>query len=109
MVKGERPLSLIHIYDANDRPYCAGQKVLNEATRKIIAQAKANGWSRLPDEVTEPGTIEPVSYTHLDFAQGHKTGFFCDQRDNRRKFASLVKGATVPVSYTHLDVYKRQG
>ncbi|MFQ7534131.1 MAG: class I SAM-dependent rRNA methyltransferase [Akkermansia muciniphila] len=31
----------------------------------------------------------------VDFAQGHKTGFFCDQRDNRLKFASLVKGATV--------------
>nr|WP_257227044.1 hypothetical protein [Candidatus Akkermansia timonensis] len=28
----------------------------------------------------------------VDFAQGHKTGFFCDQRDNRLKFASLVKG-----------------
>ena len=48
--------------DANDRPYCAGQKVLNEATRKIIAQAKANGWSRVPDEVTEPGMIEPPCF-----------------------------------------------
>ncbi len=48
--------------DANDRPYCAGQKVLNEATRKIIAQAKANGWSRVPDGVTEPGTIEPPCF-----------------------------------------------
>ena len=48
--------------DVNDRPYCAGQKVLNEATRKIIAQAKANGWSRVPDEVTEPGTIEPPCF-----------------------------------------------
>ncbi len=48
--------------EANDRPYCAGQKVLNEATRKIIAQAKANGWSRVPDEVTEPGTIEPPCF-----------------------------------------------
>lgn len=31
----------------------------------------------------------------VDFAQGHKTGFFCDQRDNRLKFASLVKGCKV--------------
>ncbi len=45
-----------------DRPYCAGQKVLNEATRKIIAQAKANGWSKVPDQVTEPGTIEPPCF-----------------------------------------------
>ena len=26
---------------------------------------------------------------------GHKTGFFCDQRDNRRKVAALAKGADV--------------
>ncbi|MEG0023902.1 MAG: class I SAM-dependent rRNA methyltransferase [Akkermansia sp.] len=31
----------------------------------------------------------------VDFAQGHKTGFFCDQRDNRLKFSTMVKGATV--------------
>lgn len=48
--------------DANDRPYCAGQKVLNEATRQIIAQAKVNGWSKVPDQVTEPGTIEPPCF-----------------------------------------------
>lgn len=47
---------------ANDRPYCAGQKVLNETTRQIIAQAKANGWNRVPDQVREPGTIEPPCF-----------------------------------------------
>ncbi len=31
----------------------------------------------------------------VDFAEGHKTGFFCDQRDNRRRFGTLVKGARV--------------
>ncbi len=31
----------------------------------------------------------------VDFAQGHKTGFFCDQRDNRLKFSTMVKGASV--------------
>ncbi|MBR4107179.1 MAG: class I SAM-dependent rRNA methyltransferase [Akkermansia sp.] len=31
----------------------------------------------------------------VDFAQGHKTGFFCDQRDNRRKLASLVRGKSL--------------
>ncbi len=31
----------------------------------------------------------------VDFAEGHKTGFFCDQRDNRRKLASLTKGKRV--------------
>ena len=27
-----------------------------------------------------------------DFADGHKTGFFCDQRENRRLFGQLAKG-----------------
>ena len=31
----------------------------------------------------------------VDFSQGHKTGFFCDQRDNRRQFAALAEGRTV--------------
>ncbi|MCC7376321.1 MAG: class I SAM-dependent rRNA methyltransferase [Verrucomicrobiales bacterium] len=31
----------------------------------------------------------------VDFEQGHKTGFFCDQRDNRRRLASFTAGKRV--------------
>lgn len=31
----------------------------------------------------------------VDFATGHKTGFFCDQRDNRRALARFTRGARV--------------
>ncbi|MEK6642611.1 MAG: class I SAM-dependent rRNA methyltransferase [Planctomycetota bacterium] len=31
----------------------------------------------------------------VDAAGGHKTGFFCDQRDNRKRFAELCRDATV--------------
>ena len=31
----------------------------------------------------------------VDFAEGHKTGFFCDQRENRRALARLTRGARV--------------
>lgn len=31
----------------------------------------------------------------IDFSNGHKTGFFCDQRDNRRKFGSFAKDLSV--------------
>jgi 23S rRNA (cytosine1962-C5)-methyltransferase len=31
----------------------------------------------------------------VDFAEGHKTGFFCDQRDNRRAIARFTPGARV--------------
>src|SRR5690606_26342422 len=31
----------------------------------------------------------------VDFASGHKTGFFCDQRDNRQLVASVAKGRSM--------------
>lgn len=31
----------------------------------------------------------------VDFSSGHKTGFFCDQRDNRRQFGGYAAGRTV--------------
>jgi 23S rRNA (cytosine1962-C5)-methyltransferase len=31
----------------------------------------------------------------VDFSAGHKTGFFCDQRDNRRRFGTLAEGRRV--------------
>ena len=31
----------------------------------------------------------------VDFAAGHKTGFFCDQRDNRRMLAAFCRDKTV--------------
>lgn len=31
----------------------------------------------------------------IDVAGGHKTGFFCDQRDNRKQLAALCRDATV--------------
>ena len=31
----------------------------------------------------------------VDFAEGHKTGFFCDQRDNRLKLSRYTKGQRV--------------
>jgi 23S rRNA (cytosine1962-C5)-methyltransferase len=31
----------------------------------------------------------------VDFAEGHKTGFFCDQRENRRRLAQFTRGARV--------------
>jgi 23S rRNA (cytosine1962-C5)-methyltransferase len=46
----------------------------------------------LPDQVTieEFGTRFRVR-----FAGGHKTGFFCDQRDNRRQLAAMCEGRSV--------------
>lgn len=56
----------------------------------ILAEPKRS--SGLPREATihEFGTRFRVQ-----FEQGHKTGFFCDQRDNRKRLAELCAGRTV--------------
>ena len=41
-------------------------------------------------KITEHG----VRY-EVDFTEGHKTGFFCDQRENRKAIARFTKGARV--------------
>ena len=46
---------------AIDRPFCAGQQVLNNATLQIIEQALANGWNVSAD-IAQPGTIEPPCF-----------------------------------------------
>ena len=48
--------------DANDRPYCAGQEALNEATAYVIRLADAMGWNNVPRFITKPGTIEPPCF-----------------------------------------------
>lgn len=51
---------------------------------------------RAMPSVTTPNTVKirehGVRY-EVDFAEGHKTGFFCDQRENRRRLGQLAKGA----------------
>ena len=39
--------------------------------------------------------LENAVRFEVDFAGGHKTGFFCDQRDNRRAIAQFSQGARV--------------
>ena len=54
--------------------------------------ADAIGSENLPPKVTiqEFGT-----QFRIDFAGGQKTGFYCDQRENRRRVAQLCQGKTV--------------
>lgn len=43
-----------------------------------------------PTRIREHG----VRY-EVNFAEGHKTGFFCDQRENRRRFATFTRDRSV--------------
>lgn len=50
-----------------------------------------------PRDPTPPTTVireHGIRY-RVDAASGHKTGFFCDQRDNRRRLAAFCRDATV--------------
>ena len=47
------------------------------------------------DHVRLIKVVENEVRYEIDFSQGHKTGFFCDQRDNREKFRKLAEGKTV--------------
>ena len=60
------------------------------STRKLEGLEPVTGWLRGsgPTEIT----IREHDYRlTLDIAQGHKTGFYLDQRDNRQKFAAYTE------------------
>jgi len=58
---------------------------------------------RLSDDAASAEAEPPARVTirehglryRVDVQQGQKTGFFCDQRDNRRRFGELCRDATV--------------
>jgi 23S rRNA (cytosine1962-C5)-methyltransferase len=49
---------------------------------------------RLPASKPPEGVVirEHGVHYRVDFARGHKTGFFCDQRENRKMVAELARG-----------------
>jgi len=58
--------------------------------RDLEGLAQATGWLR-GDGTTELTIDEHQWRLSLDVAEGHKTGYYLDQRDNRRKFADTVR------------------
>ena len=86
-----------------------GQAILERLARIVGAKH----WLLRPGPYTEAQegfTSEPVSSPELprsvvvqefgtkfrvEFLGGHKTGFFCDQRDNRRRLADFTAGKSV--------------
>jgi 23S rRNA (cytosine1962-C5)-methyltransferase len=62
----------------------------DSGVRQLEGLAPAAGWLR-GDGPTEVTIAEHGWQLTLDVAEGHKTGFYLDQRDNRRRFAELVR------------------
>ncbi len=62
----------------------------DSGVRKLEGLEPAAGWLR-GDGATEVTIREHDWRLTLDVAEGHKTGFYLDQRDNRQLFADTVK------------------
>ena len=82
------------IYERND-----------EALRAKEGLAQNKGWFDLPGEThpdsTQTEICENGVFYHVDFENGQKTGFFLDQKYNRRAVARLAAGHTVLDCFTH--------
>jgi 23S rRNA (cytosine1962-C5)-methyltransferase len=68
-----------HLYERSD-----------SGVRKLEGLAAVTGWLR-GDGATEVTIAEHDWRLTLDVAEGHKTGFYLDQRDNRARFAHWVR------------------
>jgi 23S rRNA (cytosine1962-C5)-methyltransferase len=61
-----------------------------------LAQEGFDGAAIASPELPKRVTIQEFGTRfRVEFASGHKTGFFCDQRDNRRMLAGFCAGKTV--------------
>ena len=65
------------------------------SARQKEGLAAASGWLRAGDRGSEAPTAVTIREHGwrfgLDVASGHKTGFYLDQRDNRKRFAETVR------------------
>ena len=82
------------IYERND-----------EALRAKEGLEQNKGWFELPGEAhpasTQTEICENGVFYHVDFENGQKTGFFLDQKYNRRAVARIAAGHTVLDCFTH--------
>lgn len=77
-------------------PFVGTKHVLIRGGPATIAQEGFEGLEIASPELPKRITIQEFGTRfRVDFASGHKTGFFCDQRDNRRLLASFCQGKTV--------------
>jgi 23S rRNA (cytosine1962-C5)-methyltransferase len=63
----------------------------DSGVRKLEGLEPVTGWLRGDGGATELTIVEHAWRLSLDIAGGHKTGFYLDQRDNRRLFADTVR------------------
>lgn len=86
------------IYERND-----------EALRAKEGLEQSKGWFELPGEShpvsTQTEICENGVYYHVDFENGQKTGFFLDQKYNRRAVRQIAGGRRVLDCFCHVGPF----
>ncbi len=75
------------------------------AIRKLEGMEEYRGFYNLPGETAPPETVTQITENgvkyRVDFENGQKTGFFLDQKYNRRAVARIARGKRVLDCFTH--------
>ncbi|WP_404352696.1 class I SAM-dependent rRNA methyltransferase [Caproicibacterium sp. XB2] len=75
------------------------------AIRELEGMQQGKGFYQLPGVPMPESTVTEITENGIrylvDFENGQKTGFFLDQKYNRRAVAQLAKGRTVLDCFTH--------
>lgn len=75
---------------------CGTRHTLLRASPQFLSQEGCEPPVLASPELPEQVTIQEYGTRfRVRFAGGHKTGFFCDQRENRRRLAELCAGRSV--------------
>ena len=105
-VRKEQLLSLLARVLRADGQQIDGIYQRNDAAlRDKEGLEQGKGWLEIPGErhpaSTETEICENGVYYKVDFENGQKTGFFLDQKFNRRAVANIARGKTVLDCFTH--------
>ncbi|MBQ9349244.1 MAG: class I SAM-dependent rRNA methyltransferase, partial [Oscillibacter sp.] len=89
-----------------DRQAVRGVYLRNDAAlRDKEGLPREKGWYTLPGETPPPSPVTEITENgivyRVDVENGQKTGFFLDQKFNRRSVARLAAGKTVLDCFTH--------
>ena len=78
------------------QPLCGTRHTLIQPGPHVLAQEAFAAEPQVSADLPASVVIqEHGTRFRVHFEQGHKTGFFCDQRDNRRQLASYCAGRSV--------------
>ena len=104
-IKGEIYSALVRILKEYGEDISGVFERNDVAIRELEGLKQHKGWYELdglnhPDSTVTEITENGIKYA-VDFENGQKTGFFLDQKYNRRAVAEIAKGKTVLDCFTH--------